>query len=98
MILYLDTSVIVATLTPEPASARVQRWLSEQAPEALVVSEWVSVEFSSALSIKIRSQVIDIEHRADALSTYGRFCETSFTFLSIGDRHRRAGGENGRSV
>lgn len=90
MILYLDTSVAVAALTPEPSSHRVQKWISEQAPGALAVSEWGRVEFSSALAIKVRSKTIDLEQRTVALSTYARFCEESFTILAIGDRHMQA--------
>lgn len=90
MILYLDTSVAVAALTPEPSSGRVQRWISEQVPGVLAVSEWGRVEFCSALAIKVRSKTIDLDQRAAALSTYGRFCEESFVILAIGDRHMQA--------
>lgn len=90
MILYLDTSILVAALTPEPSTDRVQEWISKQLPGALAVSEWVSVEFSSALAIKTRSKSIDLRLRADALATYARFCEQSFEILSVKDRHMQA--------
>lgn len=45
MILYLDTSVLVAALTPEAATRRVQHWISTQGAETVAVSEWVGVEF-----------------------------------------------------
>jgi uncharacterized protein len=90
LILYLDTSAVVAALTPEPASDRVQKWISKQAPGALAVSEWGRVEFSSALAIKVRSEAIDLEQRAAALSAYARFCEESFVILATGDRHMQA--------
>jgi uncharacterized protein len=90
LILYLDTSVVVAALTPEAGSARVQEWIAGQAPGVLAVSEWGRVEFSSALAIKARSKAIDLEQRAAALSAYARFSEESFVILATGDRHMQA--------
>jgi predicted nucleic acid-binding protein len=44
--LYLDTSVVVALLTAEPATGRVQDWLRQQDPAELAISDWVVAEFS----------------------------------------------------
>ena len=55
MILYLETSVLVAALTHEARTARMQRWLDDQDPELLAISDCVTTEFSSALSVKLRS-------------------------------------------
>ncbi|WP_425485400.1 type II toxin-antitoxin system VapC family toxin [Azospirillum oleiclasticum] len=87
--MYLDTSVLVSALTNEVATERVQRWLAEQDPEDLTISDWVVTEVSSALSIKIRTGQIGMEHRAAALSHFTRLCALSFTILPVAAAHFR---------
>jgi hypothetical protein len=81
--LYLDTSVLVAALTNERETARVQNWLGGQAPGELAVSEWVATEFSAALSIKLRMDHIEVTHRADALAMFVHLRAENFGTLPI---------------
>lgn len=90
MIYYLDTSVLVAALTDESATARVQRWLGKRDPGELAISEWVATEFSSALSIKLRSGQIGPDQRAAALAAFVRMCSESLSDLSIAAAQFRA--------
>ncbi len=90
MIYYLDTSVLVAALTGEAATARVQRWLGDREPDELAISEWGATEFSSALSIKLRSGQIDPDERAAALAAFVRMCSESLFDLSISAAQFRA--------
>ncbi len=81
--LYLDTSVLVAALTPEPGTATVQQWLARQPPEELHISDWVTTEFSSALSIKLREGQIGPEDRASALAMFTTLTEDSLSVLPV---------------
>ena len=83
MTAYLDTSVLVAVLTNEVKTSRVQAWLAQQEPGRLAISEWVATEFSAALSIKLRSGRIDATNRADALAVFARLREDDFTVLPV---------------
>ncbi len=83
MILYLDTSLLVAALTNEVETARMQAWLAAQKPGSLAVSEWVATEFSAALSIKLRTGEIEEVHRCDALSAFAQLHAESFATLPI---------------
>lgn len=80
---YLDTSLLVAALTNEAETKRMQTWLSAQASESLAVSEWVATEFSAALSIKLRTGQIEESHRADALAMFAQLRAGSFATLAI---------------
>lgn len=68
--LYLDTSVLVAALTREPRTADMQAWLGAQEAGTLCISDWTVTEFSSALSMKVRMEILTAHERADVLSAF----------------------------
>jgi hypothetical protein len=81
--LYLDTSLLVAALMNEAQTERMQRWLGRQPEDELAISDWVTTEFSSALSIKLRTGQIGAAHRADVLAIFTRLATDSFTVVSV---------------
>jgi predicted nucleic acid-binding protein len=87
--LYLDTSLLVTALTNEPETGRIQVWLGSQEPNTLAISNWVVTEFSSALSIKLRTGQLDAVHKADALAVFARLSAESVTILPISGLHFR---------
>jgi predicted nucleic acid-binding protein len=83
LILYLDTSLLVAVLTNEPETGRMQVWLGEQQAGRLAISDWVFTEFSAALSTKLRTGQIKAADRAGALAMFSRLSASSFTNLVV---------------
>lgn len=81
--------MLVAALTPEAATAQVRAWLGGQAPEALLISDWVATEISSALSLKLRTGALQPAHRAAALAAFHRMVADSLTVVTPTGLHFR---------
>ena len=82
---YLDTSVLVAALTAEPETARMQAWITAQNPDELTISPWVVTEFSAALSIKVRMGQLGPGQHETVLTVFSRLVADSFVMLSTSD-------------
>ena len=59
--LYVDTSVIVALLTVEPKTPDVMTWYASL-PDTPICADWLLTEFSSAVSIKLRTGQLSETH------------------------------------
>ena len=82
---YLDMSVLVAALTAEAETVRMQAWMAAQDPDDLIVSPWVVTEFSAALSIKVRTGRIGAGHHGRALMAFSQLVTESFVTVPISD-------------
>jgi len=80
---YVDTSVIVAALTIEERTPAAQAWLYGRAAPELLISDWVITEFSSALSLKLRTRQIDMDGRSTAQSSFNRFLSESLALVTV---------------
>lgn len=81
--IYCDTSLLVAAVTPEGASGTVQAWLEGQATGSLCISDWVITEFSSALAIKVRRGVLPADRQADILARWRAMIAEQLTVVVV---------------
>jgi uncharacterized protein len=85
LIRYLDTSFLVAAFTNEIKTPVVQQWLTEQVVAELAISRWVVTEFSSALSLKLRTRQVAAAERTNALADFETLWTKSLTLLPVTD-------------
>ena len=81
----LDPSVLVAALTNEAATSRIQAWRAAQPPGDLAISAWGVMEFSAALSSKVRTGAVDRAQSSIALAAFAQVSAASFRMLLIRD-------------
>jgi uncharacterized protein len=81
--IYVDTSVVVAALTTESSSVATRDWLAMQEPGILAASQWVNVEFHSAVGIKVRSGKLSAAHAVIVMASFATFMDRHCTSLPI---------------
>ena len=80
--IYLDTSILVALLTREPATAAVTAWFATtELP--LVSADWCAVEFASAIAIKQRVGQLRPVHAKRAHAAFKELCAGGLRLLPI---------------
>ena len=90
--IYLDTSVVVALLTPEERSAQALDWFG-QSRDPLLSSDWLITETHSALGIKQRHHALSSEARQVAREQFERLLQGGVELRSLDrDRFRQAAG------
>jgi uncharacterized protein len=81
--LYVDTSIHISGLTNEVQTSAVQAWMSQQTVGQLTISDWVVTEFSSALSIKVRTGQLPAAERSAIMARFTQLCAGTFRILPI---------------
>jgi predicted nucleic acid-binding protein len=75
---YLDTSVLVALLTPEAHSGRADAWVVQHGEEKLLISGWVEAEYAAAIAAKLRAGVLTPEARERVVSAFTDLAASTF--------------------
>jgi predicted nucleic acid-binding protein len=82
---YLDASVLVALLAPEPLSARADGFVRAN-PTGLTVSDFAIAEFASAIARRVRTKECTLdEARADLadFDAWMKFIETAPADIAV---------------
>ena len=89
--IYLDTSVVVALITPEERSPEALHWFAH-CRQPLISSDWLIPETHSALGIKQRHYGLAEPLRQHAAAHFERLLVTGIELRSLNrDRYRQAG-------
>ena len=80
--IYIDTSILVALCTNEPKSEAVDKWHNNSSAK-LISSTWSFTEFSSALSLKVRTNQITERQSRDAWKKFDFLCQNDIELMSI---------------
>jgi predicted nucleic acid-binding protein len=80
--LYLDTCVLLAALTPEAHSGAAAAFL-EQAPAPLAISPWCATELHSALGMKVRTGALSPAQAEAVLEGFERSLAPGFLMLEV---------------
>jgi predicted nucleic acid-binding protein len=85
---YVDTSVIVAYLTPEARSYAAQAFMLS-AGGVLAISSWSEVELLSALGVKLRTRQLSDAQANDVVDNYSRLVSPHLHRLAVEDADHR---------
>lgn len=86
MSLYLDTSVIIPLILPDALVGRAESFRA-RARDVLIVSDYAGLEFSSAVSRRVRARELSGEDGAKALEVFDlwRVHRARGTLIESGD-------------
>lgn len=80
--IYVDTSIFVALCTTEPKSDAVDKW-HDGSSAKMISSTWTFTEFSSALSLKVRTNQITEKQSREAWKKFDILCQNDIELLPI---------------
>lgn len=80
--IYVDTSILVALCTTEPKSDTVDKW-HESSSAKMISSTWAFTEFSSALSLKVRTNQITEKQSREAWKKFDALCQNDIELMPV---------------
>jgi len=80
--IYVDTSIFLALCTTEPKSDAVDKW-HDGSSAKMISSTWTFTEFSSALSLKVRTNQITEKQSREAWKKFDILCQNDIELLPI---------------
>jgi hypothetical protein len=80
--IYVDTSVFVALCIKEQKSEDVAKWYTNSSAK-MISSTWAFTEFSSALSLKVRTSQITEKQSREAWKKFDGLCQYDIELLPI---------------
>jgi len=90
--IYVDTSVMVALLTTEPKTPQVAAWYAGL-NEIPTVSDWILPEFSSALSIKVRTSQLSEQLAKNSRDEFDLLIDGGVRLVAVSrEAYRKADG------
>ena len=80
--IYVDTSILVALCTTEPKSDTVDKW-HESSSAKMISSTWAFTEFSSALSLKVRTNQITEKQSREAWKKFDALSQNDIELMPV---------------
>jgi uncharacterized protein len=80
--IYLDTSILISLVVPEPESESVERWFVGHRSKGMTISDWSLVEFASALGVRVRQKGLKQGQAVKAQERLGATASECFTTVS----------------
>lgn len=81
--IYVDTSVLVALLTNEASAPAIRDWYVRNSYKVLLTADWTVTEFSSAVSLKVRTQQLTTQQAKAVLDAFNDFADGGIRLLAV---------------
>lgn len=80
--IYVDTSVWVALMTPEAGTSQVEQWFGATS-EPLFSADWTLTEFHSAIAIKARTGQLNADQAGEVLAYFEKLTSGGLTLTPV---------------
>jgi predicted nucleic acid-binding protein len=82
--IYLDTSFLTPLFREESSSGKVSKFLSQQEPGVLTISQWVGVEFASLTSRDVRVGALTADQGRQMIEEFDALVAASLNTVTPG--------------